>query len=149
MLAVEREAINGQPSREELHGLCRRLVDELGADGCAVSRVVGEMLVLVAEHSGTGRTLQTGHGYLIPDFPDTGAVLATGAPLTVSAAGRDAHDAEVRILGELGMTAVLMLALRIEDEPWGLVEAYRAAGTFSADDERRAAAIIDAFARGR
>src|SRR5260221_158591 len=81
------------------------------ADASAVSRVIGDVLIMVAECAPEGRTLQMGQGYLVPDYPATQAVLVTGTPLvlTLGEAGVDAEEA--RVLGELGFASLLMLRL--------------------------------------
>jgi GAF domain-containing protein len=128
---------------EVLAALTRELTQRFDALGCAVSRPVGDVLLLFAEHTRSGRSLQLGHGYLVTDYPETARVLATGTPLTVSALDLDADPAERYVLDELGATAVLLLALRPGGTTWGLVEIYRDGGaTFSADEERRAEAIV-------
>ena len=103
----------------------RELSDALAANGCVVSRVLGDVLVQVAEHvEGTG-TLQLGMGYLISDYPETRAVLESREPRVVRLADQDADPAEVALLRELGFGSLVMLALVAGDEVWGLVEVYR------------------------
>jgi hypothetical protein len=51
-------------------------VEVVDGIACAISRVVGDVLIQVAEHSRDGRTLVLGHGYLISDFPLTDSALA-------------------------------------------------------------------------
>jgi GAF domain-containing protein len=103
----------------------RELSNALGADGCAVSRALGDVLVQVAEHlEGTG-TLQLGMGYLISDYPETKAVLESREPRAVSLSDPDADPAEAALLHELRFGSLLMLALVAGDEVWGLVEVYR------------------------
>jgi GAF domain-containing protein len=108
-----------------LQDLCAELVRELDAVGCIVSRVIGDVLVQVAEYAPDGRTFALGRGFLISEFPETQAVLETGRPKAVSASDATADRAEVHVLRELGLESVLMLALRSADEAWGLVEVYR------------------------
>jgi len=50
---------------------CEELVAVLDATACAVSRVVGDLLVGLDEHTLSGRPLEYGHEYLIPDYPLT------------------------------------------------------------------------------
>ena len=127
-----------------LAATARRLVERLDADGCAISRSIGEALVLMAEYSVDGRPLTHGNGYLVSDFPLTLQVLAGGAPLTLSLLDADVDPAEGRVLQDLGYTALAMLSLRVGGEPWALVEVYRAAPRrFDADDVAAAVAILD------
>ena len=72
----------------------RELSNALGADGCVVSRALGDVLVQVAEHvEGTG-TLQLGMGYLISDYPETTAVVESREPRVVTLADPDTDPAE-------------------------------------------------------
>lgn len=126
-----------------LVSLCRELTEELRAVGTVVSRVIGDVLIHVAEHTVDGRTFHHGRGYLVSDFPETGRVLETGAPHAVSRRDPDADRAEVTVLDDLGMASVLMLSLTAGGAAWGLVEAYREDdAAFTADDEGRAAEIV-------
>lgn len=103
----------------------RELSNALGADGCVVSRALGDVLVQVAEHvEGTG-TLQLGMGYLISDYPETQAVLETREPRVVTLSDPDADPAEAALLHELRFGSLVMLALVTRAEVWGLVEVYR------------------------
>ena len=70
-------------------------------------------------------------------------MLATGEPRWIGASEPHGHDAEVRILEELGMSSVLLLTLRAGGEPWGLVEVYRDGGRgFTRDDAAVAAKLV-------
>ena len=126
-----------------LQDLCAELVAELDAVGCIVSRVIGDVLVQVAEYAPDGRTFALGRGFLVSEFPETEAVLKTGLPKSVAVTDVAADPAEVRVLRELGLASVLMLALRPGEESWGLVEVYRgAAEIFDDEDVRRASAAV-------
>jgi GAF domain-containing protein len=97
----------------------------LGGAGCIVSRVIGDVLIQIAESAPDGRTFQLGRGFLISEFPETQHVLESGEPRAVSTLDERPDPAELDVLQELGVGSVLMLALRIEEDPWGLVEVYR------------------------
>jgi hypothetical protein len=126
-----------------LMGLCEELVDELDGVGCIVSRVIGDVLVQIAEYAPDGRTFALGRGFLISEFPETQAVLQTGSPQAVSTADESADPGELGVLRELGLDSVLMLALRADDAPWGLVEVYRnGPATFSGREIKRAQAAV-------
>ena len=58
-----------------LSGTAHELVDALDAQACGISRVIGDMLILVVEYADDGRTIQLGQGYLVSDYPgdDAGA----------------------------------------------------------------------------
>lgn len=119
------------------------LVVRLEADGCSISRVIGDVLILVAESAPEGSTLQLGQGYLVPDYPLTQEVLATREPCTLTLADDDVDPAEAAVLRALGFQSLLMLPLDLGSTRWGLVEVYRSAPRpFSADEVRLATAIV-------
>ena len=122
-----------------LTSLADELVAQLHADACSISRVIGDVLIMVAEHVHDGTTLQLGQGYLVPDYPQTAEVLATGAPRALTLDDPDVDPGEAAILRDLGFGALVMVPLELNGEPWGLVEVYRR-GTrpFTRDEVRRA-----------
>jgi transcriptional regulator with GAF, ATPase, and Fis domain len=121
----------------------RELVDRLTADATAVSRMIGDVLILVAECAPEGRTLQMGQGFLVPDYPATQAVLATGTPQALTTADVDPDEQEVRVLDELGFASLLLLRLELGAATWGLVEVYRVEPrAFDVDEIRLAAEIL-------
>ena len=111
---------------DALTNLADNLVTELDGDACALSRVIGEVLILVAEHVPDTGTLQQGQGYLVSDYPQTEEVLLTREPRALTLDDPLVDDAEARLLRELGFGALLMTALELNGEVWGLVEVYRA-----------------------
>jgi GAF domain-containing protein len=127
-----------------LRATCRELVGLVGAEGCLISRVIGELLIEVAAHAPDGKDLTAGHGYLIPDYPLTQQVIELREPRTVSVHDPAAEPNEVALLRELGYEALLMLPLVSADECWGLVELYGGPGRiFGDEDTSRAAAALD------
>jgi GAF domain-containing protein len=110
---------------DALSNIAESLVVELDADACAISRVIGDVLILVAERVSHGGTLQMGQGYLVPDFPQTAEVLAEGGTRALTLDDPDVDEAEARILREHGFGSLLMLPLHLNDAVWGLVEVYR------------------------
>jgi GAF domain-containing protein len=103
----------------------RALTELLEADACAISRVVGDVLVDVADYSPSGRSLSLGQGYLISDYPLTREVVEEREPRIVSRTLEDDPDPkEAALLGELGFDALLMAPLEAGDEVWALVEVY-------------------------
>jgi hypothetical protein len=131
---------------ESLRALCDRLRDELGAAGCLVSRVIGDVLVLVAEDRAL-RDSRIGRVFLIPDFPATRRVLEERVALGLSVEDDDADPHEVAVLGDLGFWSLLMLPLEVEGEVWGLVEVYGEPGrAFDDADAGRALALVHAAA---
>ena len=127
-----------------LRASARELVESLGGTGCAISRAIGDLLVLVAEHTVDDRTLQLGQGYLISDYPATEAVLASGTPMSLSLADPDVDPAEAALLREYGFDSLLMLPLALHGKVWGLVEVYRDSGRPFAAEEVDAAVRIAA-----
>ena len=112
---------------------------DLAADACAISRVIGDVLILVVERVTDGKTLLSGQGYLIPDYPQTAEVLETRRPRALTLADEDVDAAEARVLREQGFGALMMLPLEMNGAAWGLVEVYREQPlAFSATDVRRA-----------
>jgi len=132
-----------------LSATANELVERLDADGCAISRVIGDVLILVAESAPEGSTLQLGQGYLVPDYPRTQEVLATREPYTLTLADDVVDPAEAGVLRELGFESLLMLPLDLGSTGWGLVEVYRSAPRpFSAEEIGVATKIVaDASAR--
>jgi GAF domain-containing protein len=126
-----------------LSATASELVHRLDADGCAISRVIGDVLILVAESAPEGSTLQLGQGYLVPDYPRTQEVLATREPYTLTLADDIIDPQEAAVLRELGFQSLLMLPLDLGVNRWGLVEVYRSAPRpFSADEVRIATEIL-------
>jgi GAF domain len=107
-----------------LGSACRELVELLDATACAISRVIGDLLVGLDEHTRSGRPLAHGHEYLISDFPLTREVVETGEPRWVSRLDEDADPNEAVLLEKLGFEALLMVCLPATGDCWGLVEIY-------------------------
>lgn len=130
------------PAPTALHALCARLVEELDADACVVSRALGDVLIQVAEHVRDGGTLLLGQGHLASDFPLTVEVLERHEPRTVSSADPGADAAEVALLRVLGYHALLMLPVLADGERWGLVEVYARGRSFTAADAAAAQRVV-------
>jgi GAF domain-containing protein len=126
-----------------LTDLCEELVRELAGVGCIVSRVIGDVLVQIAEYAPDGRSFALGRGFLVSEFPETQAVLESGRPRAVSTTDEAPDPGELMVLQELELESVLMLALQSRDTPWGLVEVYRnEPATFSTRELKRAQATV-------
>jgi GAF domain-containing protein len=126
-----------------LRQLCETLVEQADVSASLVSRVIGEMLIEVAECSTNGVSLQSGHGYLIENFPVTLQVIMKREPRTVSLLEAEPDPAEAELLRELGYQSLLMLPLETAGECWGLVELYREHGeAFSSDEIRRVQLLL-------
>jgi GAF domain-containing protein len=122
-----------------LSNLAEELCTQLAADGCVISRVIGDVLIMVAERAPEGVTLQQGQGYLVPDFPTTAEVLATGRPCTLTLDEPGVDEAEAAILRFHGFGALLMLPLTLNGSGWGLIEVYRNSTQPFSEDEMRLA----------
>ena len=108
-----------------LSGRAEELCSDLDADAVAISRVIGDVLILIVERVPEGMTLQQGAGYLIPDYPQTAKVLASGDALRLTLDDPDVDENEARVLRDLGFGSLAMLPLQLNGETWGLVEIYR------------------------
>jgi len=141
-------AVDAAPSiPAALAATCRALIDGLGAQACAISRVVGDLLVQIEEVVQPGRSLIIGQGYVISDYPLTREVLETREPRPVSALDPDADEAEAELLRDLGYEALLMLPLVVGPEPWALVEVYDAGERrFSGEDAALATRVVERVA---
>ncbi len=114
---------------------CREAVTLLDATACAISRVIGDLLVGLDEHTNSGRPLAHGHEYLISDFPLTREVVDSGEARWVSRLDTAADEDETALLAQLGFESLLMVCLPAGGACWGLVEVYNEHGSF---DERQA-----------
>jgi len=125
-----------------LSSTAEQLVQRLEADACAISRVIGDVLILVAESAPGRETLQLGQGYLVSDYPCTQEVLTTREPCRLTLDDDDVDPGEASVLRELGFAALLMLPLDLGDDRWGLVEVYRSTPRPFTDDEVRLATAL-------
>jgi GAF domain-containing protein len=110
---------------ELMRTAARAAADTVDGDGCAISRILGDVLIELAEFAGTRKTLYLGHGYLVSDYPLTRQAIERREARTVYAPDPDADPAEVALLEELGFTSLLMIPICAADEVWGLAEIYR------------------------
>ena len=98
---------------------CREAVELFDATACAISRVVGDLLVGLDEHTTSGRPLAHGHEYLISDFPLTREVVDGGVPRWVSRLDPRADEHEATLLSKLGFESLLMVCLPSSGSCWG------------------------------
>jgi transcriptional regulator with GAF, ATPase, and Fis domain len=110
---------------EALHDRARELAAATAADACVISRVLGDVLVIVTHVTTNSARLDLGQGFLISDYPVTQTVVSTGEPAQLTVEDDDADEAEVRLLRDLGFATLLMLPLELVGERWGLIELYR------------------------
>jgi GAF domain-containing protein len=109
-----------------LSSLGDELVERVDADACAISRVIGDVLILIVERVPEGwSSLQSGQGYLVSDYPLTAEVLGTRRPQGLTLDDPDVDEAEATILREQGFGGLVMAPLELNGAVWGLVEVYR------------------------
>ena len=118
------------------------LAEALDAAGCVISRLVGELIIEIAEQSQSGKSLHLGYGYLLSEYPLTDEAVRERAPRTVSLHDPHPDPQEAKLLHELGFDSLLMLPLECGGEVWGLVEIYRTGVGFDEDAVDTAAAIV-------
>jgi GAF domain-containing protein len=124
-----------------LGAACRELVELTGGTACAISRVIGDLLVGLDEHTTSGRRLEIEHEYLISDFPLTREVVEGGEPRWLSRLDENPEANEAALLAELGFESLLMVCLPTSDGCWGLVEVYAEHGRFGEEDAEVAARL--------
>jgi GAF domain len=142
---VLESTLRGAKTVPELMRTAARLaVERVQGDGCAISRILGEVLVELAEFAGTRDTLYLGHGYLVSDFPLTREAIEQREPRTVYRRDPDADERESALLDELGFSSLLMVPICAREEVWGLAEIYREGiHRFVDRDARRATALFE------
>jgi len=127
-----------------LAGTCQELVVLLDATACAVSRVIGDLLVGLDEYTLASRPLEHGHEFLIPDYPLTREVVESGEPRRVSRFDPDAERTETELLQQLGFDTLLMVCLPSGGECWGLIEVYGTKGGFNEEQAEVARSVARA-----
>ncbi|HXG75278.1 MAG TPA: diguanylate cyclase [Gaiellaceae bacterium] len=149
------EALDAARAIEEedtVEDVCRRLGKALvflvGATAASVSRLVDGHLVDAIEHALREVKLAGDQAYALADYPLTAEVLGRREPRTVSTMDPHADEAEVRLLRELGLNALLMVPVVTERGPWGLVEVYdMRLRRFTDDDVALARFVVSAAER--
>ena len=107
-----------------LERLAKSMTFVLGSVGCLISRIDGDRLVDLEKHSLRDIDLGEDASYLIDEFPITREVLDTGVSKAISFLDEDLDRGEAFVLRELRMNCCLLMALRIGEVTWGLVEVY-------------------------
>jgi GAF domain-containing protein len=133
---------------ELLRKATEQFVEVVDGSACAISRVVGDVLIEVFEFSRDGRALALGHGYLIPDYPLTKQALDEDAPRTASLLDSDSDPIEAALLRELRFDSLLMLPISSEGSPWGLVEIYADGRRFTDEEVERVASVANVVSEG-
>jgi GAF domain-containing protein len=130
-----------------LETACRELVETLNAKACAISRVVGDLLIALAEFSRGQDPLELGHEYLISDYPLTLEVVQQGEARAVSLLEDAPEPTEAALLERLGFESLLMVCIPAGGGCWGLVEVYADGRSFDAEQSDFAQQV--AVATGR
>lgn len=118
------------------------LVERLDADACAISRAIGDVLIMVTSVSPEGQMLQLGAGYLVSDYPLTRRVMETGQACSLTLQDPDLDPKEAAVLRDLGYASLLMLSLDLSGGRWGLVSVYRTSPRPFGEREQRLGAQI-------
>jgi hypothetical protein len=129
-----------------LHAGTRAFVDLVDGTACAISRIVGDVLIQVSEYALDGRTLVLGHGYLISDFPLTQDVLERRVAAICSLLDDDCEATEAELLRELKLDSLLMAPLASPAGVWGLAEIYVNGRSFTPAEVECVQPVADAFA---
>jgi hypothetical protein len=137
------DAIGEQTTiRGVLETACSGLVETLDASACAISRVVGDLLVGLVELSPDDeRRLDLSHEYLISEYPLTQEVIEGSEARTVSLREEAPEPNEAQLLEKLGFDSLLMVCLPTAAGCWGLVEAYADEKLFNERDAATAEKI--------
>ncbi len=138
---------------ELLHTSCVALVGLLDARACAISRVVGDVLIALSDYAPAGESLQLGQGFLITDYPLTQDVIQAGESRAVSLQDDEPDPREASLLEALGFDSLLMVPMPVGGRCWALVEIYHSGrATFSPEHVRlaeelvaRAGALVEQF----
>jgi len=130
-----------------LETACKELAETLDATACAISRVVGDLLVGLAEFSKGPSPLALGHEYLISDYPLTLEVVTRGEPRAVSLLEERPDPDEAALLQKIGYESLLMVCLPAGGGCWGLVEVYADGRSFDAGETAIAREIATAAGR--
>jgi putative nucleotidyltransferase with HDIG domain len=124
LVSLSRAIAAEQVSQRMLRVASRELTLLLNAEACLVSQLEGGLLREVADYARSGRQVARGLSYYLADYPATEAVLESRVPCSISADDPGADSAEVFVLREMEMQAVLLVPVVVEKRPWGLIEVY-------------------------
>jgi putative nucleotidyltransferase with HDIG domain len=128
-----------QVSQRMLRVASRELTLLLDAEACLVSQLEEGLLREIADFARSQRQVARGLSYYLADYPATAAVLESRMPSAISTADPGADPAELFVLREMDMQAVLLMPLVSDNEPWGLIEVYDSrARSFSAAERHLA-----------
>ena len=124
LVSLSRAIASEHVSQRMLRVSSRELTRLLDAEACLISQLEGGLLREVADYACTERQVARGLSYYLTDYPATAAVLESRTPSSISADDGSADPAELFVLREMEMQAVLLVPLVVEGGTWGLVEVY-------------------------
>jgi putative nucleotidyltransferase with HDIG domain len=124
LVSLSRAIAAEQVSQRMLRVASRELTLLLNAEACLVSQLEDGLLREVADHARFERQVARGLSYYLADYPATEAVLESRVPCSISADDPGADAAELFVLREMEMQAVLLVPVVVEKRPWGLIEIY-------------------------
>jgi putative nucleotidyltransferase with HDIG domain len=124
LVSLSRAIAAEQVSQRMLRVASRELTHLLGADACLISQLEEGLLREVADHARSERQVARGLSYYLADYPATAAVLESRVPSSISASDTAADPAELFVLREMEMQAVLLVPLVVAGSNWGLIEIY-------------------------
>jgi putative nucleotidyltransferase with HDIG domain len=126
LVAFSRAIAVERVQQRMLRTASRQLTRILNAEACLVSQAEDGLLREVADYSRDDRQVARGLSYYLADYPATAAVLESRVPYSISADDAAADPAELFVLREMEMQAVLIVPLVVEARSWGLIEIYDA-----------------------
>ena len=126
LVSLSRAIASEQVSQRMLRVASRELTTLLDAEACLVSQLEDGLLREVADFARSGRQVARGLSYYLADYPATAEVLESRVPTSISADDSGADPAELFVLREMEMQAVLLVPLVADGRVWGLVEVYDA-----------------------
>ena len=125
LVSLSRAIAAEQVSQRMLRVASRELTLLLDAEACLISQLEGGLLREVADHARSDRSqVARGLSYYLADYPATAAVLESRLPSSISAGDAGADPAELFVLREMEMQAVLLVPLVVAGHTWGLIEVY-------------------------
>jgi HD-GYP domain-containing protein (c-di-GMP phosphodiesterase class II) len=144
LVAFSRAISAEQVSQRMLRVAGRELTLMLNAQACLVSQVEDGMLCEVADYASGDKRVARGLSYYLADYPTTAAILESGRLCSVSADDAGADPAELFVLREMDMQAVLLVPLIVESQTWGLMEVYDTRARVFSGFERHVAEVAAA-----
>jgi putative nucleotidyltransferase with HDIG domain len=124
LVSLSRAIAAEQVSQRMLRVASRELTLLLNAEACLVSQLEDGLLREVADYARHERQVARGLSYYLADYPTTEAVLESRLPCSISTDDPGADPAELFVLREMEMQAVLLVPLVVEKRAWGLIEIY-------------------------